>query len=35
MSIFAQSLTAAAITVLLLTITFFAVRDAINPRSPG
>jgi hypothetical protein len=33
MSIFAQSLAAGAITVLLLTIAFIAIRDAINPSN--
>jgi hypothetical protein len=31
MSIFVQSLLAGAVTVLLLAVSYFAIRDAINP----
>lgn len=34
MSFFAQSLLAGAITILLMTVAYIAVRDSINPVSP-
>jgi len=33
MNIFAQSLLAGTITVLLLTVAYFAIRDCLNPIS--